>query len=113
MGNMATYNAHDQTSFFAVAAILVGGASVKKATIPNVFIGVILLHVLFVVSPGAGQKLFGEAMIGEYFRQFIGYGVIALSLVLYEWKRVTQENDARATLRSAGPPAAAAKGGAA
>jgi simple sugar transport system permease protein len=24
-------------------------------------------------------------MIGEYFRQFIGYGVIALSLVLYAW----------------------------
>jgi len=83
---MATYNAHDQTSFFAVAAILVGGASVKKAGIPNVFIGVILLHVLFVVTPRAGQNLFGSAMIGEYFRQFIGYGVIALSLVLYAWR---------------------------
>jgi len=86
MGNMATYNAHDQTSFFAIAAILVGGASVKKATLPNVFIGVILLHLLFVVSPRAGQNLFGSAMIGEYFRQFIGYGVIALSLVLYAWR---------------------------
>lgn len=86
MGNMATYNAHDQTSFFAIAAILVGGASVKKATLPNVFIGVILLHLLFVVSPRAGQNLFGSAMIGEYFRQFIGYGVIGLSLVLYAWR---------------------------
>ena len=99
MGNMATYNAHDQTSFFAVAAILVGGASVKKATIPNVFIGVILLHVLFVVSPGAGQKLFGEAMIGEYFRQFIGYGVIALSLVLYAWRTRSEADRAREGLR--------------
>jgi simple sugar transport system permease protein len=93
MGNMATYNAHDQTSFFAVAAILVGGASVKKASIPNVLIGVILLHVLFVVTPRAGQNLFGSAMIGEYFRQFIGYGVIALSLVLYAWK--ARQNAAR------------------
>jgi simple sugar transport system permease protein len=85
MGNLATYNAHDQTGFFAVAAILVGGASVTNANIANVFIGVMLLHAMFVVSPLAGQKLFGSAMIGEYFRQFIGYGVIALSLVLYAW----------------------------
>lgn len=110
MGNMATYNAHDQTSFFAVAAILVGGASVKKATIPNVFIGVILLHVLFVVSPRAGQNLFGSAMIGEYFRQFIGYGVIALSLVLYAWRARKDADRAREGLR--GGAAAAAAGGA-
>jgi len=112
MGNMATYNAHDQTSFFAVAAILVGGASVKKATIPNVFIGVILLHVLFVVSPGAGQKLFGEAMIGEYFRQFIGYGVIALSLVLYAWRTRRETERLREGLRGGAQGAVAAEGGA-
>jgi simple sugar transport system permease protein len=99
MGNMATYNAHDQTSFFAVAAILVGGASVKRATLPNVFIGVVLLHALFVVSPGAGQKLFGEAMIGEYFRQFIGYGVIAVSLVLYAWRSRREAERLREGLR--------------
>jgi simple sugar transport system permease protein len=101
MGNMATYNAHDQTGFFAVAAILVGGASVKKASIPNVFIGIILLHILFVVSPRAGQNLFGSAMIGEYFRQFIGYGVIALSLVLYAWRARKDAVRAREGLRGA------------
>ncbi|HUW70964.1 MAG TPA: ABC transporter permease [bacterium] len=107
MGNMATYNAHDQTSFFAVAAILVGGASVKKAAISNVFIGVILLHVLFVVTPRAGQNLFGSAMIGEYFRQFIGYGVIALTLVLYAWK--ARQNTARARESLRGGTAGGAK----
>ncbi len=109
MGNIATYNAHTQTNFFAVAAILVGGASVKKATIPNVFIGVILLHILFVVSPRAGQNLFGSAMVGEYFRQFIGYGVIALSLVLYAWRTRKANERARESLR--GPAAAAAAAG--
>lgn len=101
MGNLATYNAHDQTSFFAAAAILVGGASVTHASIPNVFIGVVLLHAMFIVSPLAGQKLFGSAMIGEYFRQFIGYGVIALSLVLYAWKSRKAADDARSSLRGA------------
>lgn len=103
MGNMATYNAHDQTGFFAVAAILVGGASVTHASIPNVFIGVILLHAMFIVTPLAGQKLFGSAMIGEYFRQFIGYGVIALSLVLYAWKNRKAIEDARSGLRQGQP----------
>jgi len=99
MGNLATYNAHDQTGFFAVAAILVGGASVKRASIANVFIGVVLLHAMFIVSPLAGQRLFGSAMIGEYFRQFIGYGAIALSLVLYAWKSRKAADDARSGLR--------------
>lgn len=99
MGNMATYNAHTQTAFFAVAAILVGGASVKKASLANVFIGVILLHALFIVTPNAGQKVFGQAQIGEYFRQFVGYGVIALSLVLYAWRARQEAENARAGLR--------------
>ena len=112
MGNMATYNAHDQTSFFAVAAILVGGASVKKASISNVFVGVILLHALFIVTPNAGQKVFGQAQIGEYFRQFIGYGVIALSLVLYAWRSRKEAERAREGLRGGGNAAAPAEGGA-
>ncbi|MEN6491122.1 MAG: ABC transporter permease [Rectinema sp.] len=101
MGNLATYNAHDQTGFFAVAAILVGGASVTHASIANVFLGVTLLHAMFVVSPLAGQKLFGSAMIGEYFRQFIGYGVIAISLVLYAWRTRKAAAEARLSLRGA------------
>jgi simple sugar transport system permease protein len=113
MGNLATYNAHDQTSFFAVAAILVGGASVKKASLPNVFIGVIILHVLFVVTPRASQNLFGSAMIGEYFRQFIGFGVIALSLVLYAWRARKDVLRAREGLRGGAASAAAAAEGAA
>jgi simple sugar transport system permease protein len=106
MGTMATYSAHTQTGFFAVAAILVGGASVKRAGLPNVFIGVVLLHAMFVVSPMAGQRLFGSAMIGEYFRQFIGYGVIALSLVLYAWRARKDAAAERARLREGGGTAA-------
>jgi simple sugar transport system permease protein len=115
MGNIATYNAHDQTGFFAAAAILVGGASVKRATIANVFIGIVLLHVLFVVSPRAGQNLFGSAMVGEYFRQFVGYGVIALSLALYAWRARNDAERAREGLRggtAAGAGLATAEGGA-
>lgn len=56
--------------------------------------GVILFHTVFVVSPRAGKELIGEAQLGEYFRVFITYGVIAFSLALYAWRRkVEQENE--------------------
>jgi simple sugar transport system permease protein len=99
MGNMATYNAHKQTGFFAAAAILVGGASVSKATIPNVFIGTVLLHLMYIVVPRAGTNLFGSAMIGEFFRDAFSYGVIALALVLHAWRKRANAEHARAGLR--------------
>lgn len=100
MGNMNTYNAHDQTGFFAAAAILVGGATVSKATIPNCFAGVFLLHLMYIVVPRAGQNIFGDGNIGEYFRQFIGYGVIALSLVIHSWRTKRNAEKSREQLRT-------------
>ncbi|MDR1505488.1 MAG: ABC transporter permease [Treponema sp.] len=99
MGNVATYNAHRQTGFFAAAAILVGGASVSKATIPNVFIGTVLLHLMYIVVPRAGINLFENAMIGEYFRDAFSYAVIALALVLHAWRKRANAEKARAGLR--------------
>jgi len=96
IGTMNTYNSHEQVGVFAIAALLVGGASVNKATIPNVFVGVILFHTMFIVSPRAGKTLIGQAQLGEYFRVFVSYGVIAFSLALYAWrKRVEKENERR------------------
>ncbi|MDR2194017.1 MAG: ABC transporter permease [Treponema sp.] len=103
MGNMATYNAHKQTGFFAAAAILVGGASVSKATIPNVFIGTVLLHLMYIVVPRAGVNLFGSAMIGEYFRDAFSYGVIALALVLHAWRKRAHAELSRQRLRGGVP----------
>ncbi len=106
MGNMATYNAHKQTGFFAAAAILVGGASVSKATIPNVFIGTVLLHLMYIVVPRAGTNLFGSAMIGEFFRDAFSYGVIALALVLHAWRKRANAEHARSGLRGGAERAA-------
>lgn len=86
LGTLNTYGAHSQISTFAIAALLIGGASVTKATVGQALIGVILFHTLFIVSPTAGKNLFGNAQVGEYFRTFIAYGVIGLSLGLHAWK---------------------------
>ena len=87
MGNIATYSSHSQIGMFCIAALLVGGASVDKASIGNVFLGVILFHTMFIVAPSAGAKITGDSMIGEYFRVFASYGVITIALVMYETKK--------------------------
>lgn len=99
IGTMNTYNSHEQAGMFAIAALLVGGASVARATLPNVFLGVILFHLMFVVSPMAGKYLMGQAQLGEYFRVFVSYGIIAISLVIYEWRRAKEREYARRSLR--------------
>ncbi|MEG1603530.1 MAG: ABC transporter permease [Cloacibacillus sp.] len=99
IGTMNTYNSHDQAGMFAIAAILIGGASVSRATITNVFVGVVLFHLMFVVSPMAGKELIGQAQLGEYFRVFVSYGIIALALVLHAWKRQRDKIEARRSLR--------------
>ncbi|WP_312279876.1 ABC transporter permease [Oscillibacter sp.] len=87
MGNISTYSSHKQIGMFCIAALLVGGASVDKASIGNVFLGVILFHTMFIVAPATGAKITGDSMIGEYFRVFASYGVITIALVMYETKK--------------------------
>ena len=84
MGNIATYSSHSQIGMFCIAALLVGGASVDKASIGNVFLGVVLFHLMFIVAPRAGAAITGDSMIGEYFRVFVSYAVITVALVMYE-----------------------------
>ena len=83
LGNFDTYTAHNNVALFSIAALLVGGASIKKAGIGHGVLGMILFHTLFVVAPYASTNLVGDASVGEYFRTFVSYGVIAVSLVLH------------------------------
>lgn len=85
MGSLQTYGAHEQVGLYAGAAILVGGASIVRATNAQALLGCILFHLLFIVAPDAGKNVFGNAAIGEYFRVFISYGVIAVALVMHAW----------------------------
>ena len=84
MGNIATYSSHSQIGMFCIAALLVGGASVDKASIGNVFLGIILFHTMFIFAPKAGTVITGDSMIGEYFRVFVSYAVITVALIMYE-----------------------------
>ncbi|WP_176892124.1 ABC transporter permease [Fusobacterium varium] len=95
IGTMNTYNSHEQIGMFAIAALLIGGATVSKASIPNALSGVILFHTMFVLAPRAGKELIGSAQIGEYFRVFVSYGIIALVLILHQWRREKEKEAER------------------
>ena len=87
LGTFNTVQQQDNVGLYAVAAILVGGANVQKATNKQAIIGVILYHTLFVVAPLAATELVGDSAISEYIRMFFSYGVIAVSLAMHASKK--------------------------
>lgn len=86
MGTLNTYGAHTQIGMFSVASLLVGGASTQKANLRHAIVGTILFNSMFIMSPEIGLSLFGNALLGEYFRTFMVYGVIGLALGLHVWR---------------------------
>ena len=89
IGSLNVYTEHLNVDTFSCAALLVGGASIKHASVKNALVGVVLMHALFVLSPLAGQNSFSNVALGEYFRSFVIYGVIAFALVM----NIKMEND--------------------
>ncbi|WBW99011.1 ABC transporter permease subunit [Oceanirhabdus sp. W0125-5] len=82
IGMINVYTGHLNSDIFSCAALLAGGATIRSANVRNAFIGIFLFHTLFVVSPLAGQNLFSNAALGEYFRSFVAYGTIAFALIM-------------------------------
>ncbi|MBF0468955.1 MAG: ABC transporter permease [Desulfamplus sp.] len=82
IGMLNVYSAHTNTDIFSCAALLAGGATITKARVSHAFLGIFLFHWLFIVSPQAGQNLFGNPALGEYFRSFVAYGTIAFALIM-------------------------------
>ncbi len=110
LGTFNTVQQQDNVGLYAVAAILVGGANVQKASNKQAIIGVLLFHTLFVVAPLAATELVGDSAISEYIRMFFSYGVIAVSLAMHAWKSSGKRNPAAegmtAVMMQPIPPAA-------
>lgn len=82
IGMLNVYTGHLKSDIFSSAALLAGGASIKSAKVRHGIFGIFLFHTLFIVSPQAGQNLFNNAALGEYFRSFVAYGTIAFALII-------------------------------
>jgi simple sugar transport system permease protein len=113
IGTLNTYNSHEQVGMFAIASLLVSGATVARATVRQALLGTLLFHTLFTVSPIAGTRIAGDAkiadaaQIGEFFRVFVAYGIITVALALHAWQSLRRSRPARA---AAAPPPAAGDG---
>ncbi|MGO3017609.1 MAG: ABC transporter permease subunit [Anaerococcus sp.] len=99
IGTLSTYAGQDQAALYAAASLLVGGASVSKATIPNAILGTALFHLMFIIMPQAGSAVTGDAMVGEYFRTFLSYAVVTVSLIIHAYNRAKEANDKRISIR--------------
>ncbi len=84
-GMMNTYSSHEQVGMYAVAALVIGGGTFRMAKVRHVIVGVLLFHLLLVVSWWALKNLVGSSEIAEYFRAFVVYGIVAVSLVVHAW----------------------------
>jgi simple sugar transport system permease protein len=85
MGVMNTFTSHEQVGFYAIAALLVGGATVSRASVRNAVVGTVLFHALIVIVSRAAQKT-ETPQIGEYFREFFVYAIIGATLALHAWR---------------------------
>lgn len=83
---MNTFQSHEQVGFYAIAALLVGGATVTRVTIWNAVIGTVLFHTLIVVVAVAGPLILQKAQIGEYLREFLLFAIIGATLAIHAWR---------------------------
>ncbi len=82
IGMLNVYTAHLNSDIFSSAALLAGGATLARVRVRHAMLGIVFFHALFIVSPQAGQNIFRNAALGEYFRSFVAYGAIAVALVM-------------------------------
>ncbi len=74
------YNAPFNMALPAVSAILIGGASVNKASISNVIIGTFLFQGLVTMTPTVMNNLFNVGDMSEVIRVIISNGMILYAL---------------------------------
>jgi len=79
-GFLQLYTAPMLMGFPAVAAILIGGATVNKASITHVFIGTFLFQSILVVALPVANKIFEIGNLAEISRIIISNGVILYAL---------------------------------
>lgn len=79
-GFIQLYQAPMYMGFAAVAAILIGGATVKKASIIHVFIGTFLFQGVLVVALPVANKIMTLGSLAEITRIVVSNGIILYAL---------------------------------
>ena len=80
-GYLQAYTAPLSMGFICVASVLIGGATMNKATIVHVIIGTFLYQGLIIFTPPVSNQLLAGTDISDTMRQIIQNGVILYALV--------------------------------
>jgi simple sugar transport system permease protein len=79
-GFLQLYNAPLMMGFSAVASVLIGGATVKRAKIFDVLFGAFLFHGILTVALPVANEMLPEAGLPEMMRMIITNGIILYAL---------------------------------
>lgn len=93
IGTLNTYQSHEQVGFYAIAALLVGGATVERATVVQALAGTALFHTLILVLTQVGQERLGSPQVGEYLREFVAYTIIGVTLAIHAWHKARERRE--------------------
>ncbi|HVY61154.1 MAG TPA: ABC transporter permease, partial [Planctomycetota bacterium] len=91
IGSLNTFQSHEQVGFYAIAALLVGGATVERATVWQALLGTALFNTLILVLTQVGQERLGSPQVGEYLREFVAYTIIGVTLVIHAWSKAREK----------------------
>ncbi|MCL2841876.1 MAG: ABC transporter permease [Oscillospiraceae bacterium] len=80
LGFLQLYNAPMWMGFSSVAAVLIGGATVKRAAIFNVLLGTLLFQGILTVALPVANELVPEGNLSEILRLIISNGIILYAL---------------------------------
>lgn len=79
-GFLQMYNATQMMGFFCVASVLIGGASINRASIFNVLLGTFLFQGILAVALPVANTILPESTLSETLRLIITNGIILYAL---------------------------------
>lgn len=74
------YNSPIMMAYPAISAILIGGATTKRASISNVLIGVILYQSILTIALPVASELLADSSLSEILRTIVSNGIILYAL---------------------------------
>ncbi len=82
------YNAPIMMAYPAISAILIGGATTKRATIGNVVIGAILYQSILTIALPVASEMLSDSSLSEILRTIVSNGIILYALTKLDGGRV-------------------------
>lgn len=74
------YNAPIMMAYPAISAILIGGATTKRATIGNVIVGAILYQAILTIALPVASEMLSDSSLSEILRTIVSNGIILYAL---------------------------------